>query len=196
ALPSLASALDEFPNAKAAGGMPATGRDRDAWRLRMVQFGRLAGNLYALRGSFVRRLRERQIRMPVGLIGEDFLVSWLVATGIESRAMLAEGPQCVFNPAAQFSFRSLSLARLSDYRLYLRRKWRYVWRALQHEMLINTLNALGLDAMPRSVNELYRDGPLPSRLKWVGPETPMRLLAVLWIRCLRRRASRANHAPT
>lgn len=81
-LPLLASALDQVPSAEAAGAMPATGRDRDAWRRRMVENGMLAGNCYALRGSFVKALREREVRMPVGLIGEDFFVSWLVASDL------------------------------------------------------------------------------------------------------------------
>src|SRR5262249_54637449 len=36
ALGLLASALATTPTAQAAGGMPATGRDRDGWRARMV----------------------------------------------------------------------------------------------------------------------------------------------------------------
>lgn len=189
ALNLLASALDEVPSANAAGGMPATGRDRDAWRQRMVANGMLAGNLYALRGSFVRHLRERQVRMPVGLIGEDFLVSWLVASEPGPRDGQDEGAQCVFHPDARFSFRSLSPWRLRDYRTYLRRKWRYTCRALQHQMLVLHLIRNGLGAMPGDVEELYREAPLPSRLRWAGLDTPMRLLAVLRIRSVRRRAT-------
>ena len=185
ALSLLASALNEFPSAKAAGAMPATGRDRDAWRQRMVTYGMLAGYLYALRGSFVQRLRERSVRMPVGLIGEDFLVSWLVASEIGSNQDLAGGAHCVFHTGAQFSFRSLSVWRWRDYRTYLRRKWRYACRALQHQMLMLHLAQNGLRAMPQNVKELYRKAPLPSRLSWVGRDTPLRFLAVLWIRTFR-----------
>ena len=103
--------------------MPATGRDRDAWRQRMVENGTLAGNLYALRGRFVETVREREIRMPVGLIGEDFFVSWLVATDAGNLADPGSAPRCVFHPGALFSFRSLTPWRPRDYRIYLRRKW-------------------------------------------------------------------------
>lgn len=182
ALPLLVSALSEVPSAKAAGAMPATGRDRDAWRQRMVANGNLAGNLYALRGSFVDALRQRQIRLPIGLFGEDRFVSWLVATELGRRGGPDEGPQCVFHAGAAFSFRSLSPMRPRDYRIYLRRKWRYTRRDLQHEMLMPVLIKHGLQAMPHHVEDLYRSGPLPSRLRWVGLDTPLRLLAVLWIR--------------
>ena len=48
----------------------------------------------------------------------------------------------------------------------------------------------GLEAMPAHVSELYVEAALPSRLTWVGLDTPYRLLAVLWIRSYRRRARR------
>jgi glycosyltransferase involved in cell wall biosynthesis len=188
ALVLLASALSEHPSAQAAGGMPATGRDRDRWRTRMVEHGTLAGNLYALRGSFVECLRQRHVRMPVGLIGEDLFVSWLVAEQLGRTTSLAEGPLCIFSSGAEFSFRSLSPLRLGDYRIYLRRKWRYTHRALQLEMLMHVLRGSGLAAMPGHVNELYLNAPLPSRLRWVGMDTPLRLLAVLGIRSFRRRS--------
>ena len=191
ALSLLASALSEVPTAMAAGGMPATGRDRAGWRRRMVESGTLAGNLYALRGDFVQWLRRRQIRMPVGLIGEDILLSRLVAAPLEQLPAVDEGPRCIFCSNAEFSFRSLSALRPRDYRIYLRRKWRYTYRALQLEMLMQLLSAGGIAAMPRHVNELYESAPLPSRMRWVGLDTPLRLLAVLEIRSFRRRSLNA-----
>lgn len=192
ALPRLADALREVPTAMAAGGLPATGRDRDAWRERMVRHGSLAGNLYALRGAFVRQVRDRRLRIPVGLFGEDRFVSWLVGTRLGNPPASDDETQCVFHGTAEFSFRSLSPLRPGDYRIYLRRKWRYARRALQHEMLMPLLLRTGLEAMPAHVHELYVGAGLPSRLKWVGADTPYRLLAVLWIRSFRRRARRAG----
>jgi glycosyltransferase involved in cell wall biosynthesis len=189
ALPLLDAALSEVPSAKAAGGMPATGRERDSWRARMVRNGTLAGNLYALRAGFVDCVRQQQIRVPVGLVFEDSLVSWLVATQFGQAAALDENPQCIFCLTAEFSFRSLSLTRPGDYPLYLRRKWRYTHGGLQLEMLMNVLRVKGLAAMPGHVNELYVNAPTPSRLRWVGRDTPLRVLAVLWIRSYRKRHS-------
>jgi hypothetical protein len=84
----------------------------------------------------------------------------------------------------------LSPARPGDYRAYLRRKWRYTWRALQHQMLTTLLRDRGLVAMPRDVDELYRVAPLPSRLVWIGWETPLRLWAVVSIRARRQQGAR------
>ena len=77
--------------------------------------------------------------------------------------------------------------RPADYPLYLRRKWRYARGGLQLEMLVNVLRVQGLPAMPAHVHDLYVNAPLPSRLRWVGLDTPLRLLAVLWIRSFRKR---------
>jgi hypothetical protein len=54
-------------------------------------------------------------------------------------------------------------------------------------MLVNVLRARGIAAMPSDVRELYATGPFPSRLRWVGLDTPLRLLAVVWIRSFRNR---------
>lgn len=187
-LPSLASALDEVRSADAAGAMPACGRDRVGWSNRMVRFGMLAGNCYALRGSFVRLVQERKVRMPVGLIGEDFFVSWLVANDAwRDPHPNGQASRIIFHKEAEFSFRSLSRWRPSDYRTYLRRKWRYTLRGLQHQMLLRLLSEEGIDAMPADVQELYRRATPPSRLRWIGRETPLRTMAVQWIRYLRNR---------
>lgn len=188
-MPLLVTSLDEAPDAEAAGGMPGSGRDMDAWRQRMAMHGMLAGNFYALRDRFVKELRRLDVRMPIGLIGEDFLVSWLVANSDWRDGDPARPTRSVFNSSAEFTFRSLSPLRLADYPTYLHRKWRYIVRGLQHEMLIMLLMHEGFASMPTTVEELYARAPLPSRLRWVGiVQTPLRLLAVLKIRSVREAA--------
>ena len=182
ALPRLASAFAAAPTAKAVGGMPATGRDRDAWRDRMTRHGSIAGNLYALRGSFVRDVRNRALRMPVGLIGEDRFLSWLVENQLGDGPSADSAPQVVFHVEAEFAFDSLSPLHLSDYRTYLRRKWRYGLRGAQIEMLIPLLRRGGMSALPAHVDQLYRTGPIPSRFRWTGRDSVWRTLAVQWIR--------------
>lgn len=187
ALRLLATALDQEPLAEAAGAMPATGRNRKAWRRRMPLNGMLAGNCYALRNSFVQQVRERKLRMPVGLIGEDFFVSWLVANTVwRGESADDRRVRAVFHEDAEFSFRSLSPWSLSDCRTYMRRKWRYTLRGIQHQMLVLLLTRQGMEAMPSDVEELYDRGPLPSRLVWCGLDTPLRLFAVQRIRARRR----------
>jgi hypothetical protein len=190
AIPALAAALDEVPSANAAGGMPTTGRDREGWRTRMVAGGTLAGGLYALRGSFVDRIRQRHIRLPIGLIGEDWLVSFLAGSNLGADQASEQVPFIVFCTEAGFSFNSLDPFVPRDYATYFRRLWRYAVREVQFEMLMNLLRHEPLQAMPGDLGELYRRCLPPSRLKWVRRRTILRLLAVQYVRGVRARAMR------
>jgi glycosyltransferase involved in cell wall biosynthesis len=185
ALVALRRALAQMPTANAAGGVPISGRDRDGWRARMVGGATLAGGLYALRGTFVACLRAQAIRIPVGLIGEDWLVSLLARSNLQATPSLDTTPRIVFASDAGFSFRSLSRFHPWDQRLYARRLWRYALRGAQFEMLVPLLGRETLSRMPRDVRELYRRGGMPSRLKWVGRTSLLRTLAVQWIRAQR-----------
>lgn len=186
ALSGLAAALAEQPLANAAGGLPGSGRDRQAWTQRMLAKGTLAGGLYALRGSFVERLRQRGIRIPRGVIGEDWLLSLLVRSDLRPLAACGPGAHRVaFAREPGFVFRSLDPWRPGDYPVYLRRLWRYALRDVQFEMLLGGLFHEPPEALPPDVETLYRQVLPPSRLKWAGKATLLRFLAVQRIRQLR-----------
>ena len=169
ALRALAERLDQVPLAHAVGALPTTGRDRAGWSQRMLEQGTLAGGLYALRGDFVARLRQRGICLPQGLIGEDWLVSLWAARDLQPIAMAVDSTEyVVFAPGAGFSFRSLSPWRPEDYRTYMRRLWRYAQRGVQYEMVWKWLWLRPPESLPPDVPALYAQAPAPSRLQWVG----------------------------
>lgn len=185
-LRALAAAFDQAPTANAVGALPSSGRDRDAWCRRMVANGTLAGGLYALRGDFVERIRQRDIRIPRGFIGEDWLVSLLAKSDLNPVvAVTPSAPRVVFANQAGFSFRSLSPWRPGDYRIYLRRLWRYALRGVQFEMAVGWLWHQPPESLPHGVEQLYQLALPPSRLKWVGWTSLLRFLAVQRIRNLR-----------
>lgn len=188
ALVALAAAFAQHPNANAVGALPTTGRDKDAWCQRMQRDGTLAGCLYALRGDFVYRVRQRGIRLPCGLIGEDWLVSELAGNDLQGLSTLPDRLRhVVFAPDAGFAFRSLAPLSWADQKIYLRRLWRYALRSVQFEMLLGLLQNQSPEALPRDIEEVYRYGPLPSRLKWVGRHSLWRTLAVRHVRTIRYR---------
>ncbi|SDP37980.1 Glycosyltransferase involved in cell wall bisynthesis [Rhodoferax sp. OV413] len=190
ALPALAAALAEVPSANAAGALPSTGRDREAWSARMLSNGTLAGGLYALPGQFVERIRQRAIRLPQGLIGEDWLVSVLAKSDLQPLAIdPAAGQRVVFARQAGFAFRSLSPWRPADYRVYLRRLWRYALRGVQFEIVLGWLWHYPPEALPPEIEQLYMRARPPSRLKWVGWTSPLRLWAVQRVRGVRAKAA-------
>lgn len=187
-LHALAAAFEEVPTANAAGALPSSGRDRDAWCRRMVANGTLAGGLYALRGDFVERIRKRNIRIPLGFIGDDWLVSlWAKSDLNPLVAATPLAPRVVFANQAGFSFRSLSPWRPGDYRIYGRRLWRYALRGVQFEMVLGWLWHQLPESLPHDVEQLYQLALPPSRLKWVGWSSVLRFLAVQNIRNLRER---------
>lgn len=191
----LASTLKKNPDSRAVGGLPASGRDREGWSLRMMKFGRLAGCLYALRGSYVDMLRSNGIRLPTGLIGEDLFLSCLVKEQFDNYALMFPSPYLIFAPAARFWFRSLSRLRLADWITYARRLTRYQIRDFQLALLLNYLTHRNVSDIPSNVHELYRQvDQLPS-YQWRGRMTPFHVLAIRNIRkCARgKMASDCKH---
>ena len=192
ALQALAERLDQMPMAHAVGALPTTGRDRVGWSQRMRDHGTLAGGLYALRGDFVARLRQRGIRLPQGLIGEDWLVSLWAARDLQPVAMAVDSSEhVVFALAAGFSFQSLSPWRAQDYTTYARRLWRYAQRGVQYEMVWKWLWLRPPESLPPEVRTLYAQAPAPSRLRWVGSVAGslLRCVAVQRVRHVQARQS-------
>lgn len=161
------------------GAIPSTGRDRVGIAQRLERHGRVAGNLYALSGGFIIDLRARSIRLPMGWIGDDFLVAWIAKNDWRGAGRDRPSPRIRIVPAARFRFRSLSPLRPSHYVTYLRRIVRYEIRSRQFNCLSVRDPALGL---PADVGELYARTPAALNFRWVGLYTPMTILAVLLIR--------------
>jgi hypothetical protein len=89
---AFALAFEASKNALGAAGLPTSGRSRRQWTARLFNDRCLSGNLYALSGKALDLMRAREIRMPIGLIGEDGLLSYLLRTdlkgGSEDAALL------------------------------------------------------------------------------------------------------------
>src|SRR6185503_10801147 len=67
----MAGALKENARAHAAAAVPASGRNAARDRKEQLEDRGLVANLYALRGQFVQRLHEMEVRIPLGLEGDD-----------------------------------------------------------------------------------------------------------------------------
>jgi len=156
ALLPLAQALAAAPQANAAAALPVSGRAMEQTRRRMVSNRDLAGNLYALSGDFVRRLRAQQIAMPRGFIGEDSLVGAFAKYDLDP-ARGWDDSRIVSCEASGFAFESLSALKPADWRLYWNRRIRYSMRKFQMQALRRQVERQGFHAMPVDVRELYRD---------------------------------------
>ena len=70
----------------AAAGMPRNGRNAARYRRSLRDQGGLFGDLYALRGTFVDRMRVGGVRLPEDLVGDDGLLASLARADLGSEA--------------------------------------------------------------------------------------------------------------
>lgn len=181
ALAELYATLQARPEANAAAALPFTGRSLRRGRREMMEGGELAGNLYALRGDFVSRVRRGKVRLPVGFIGEDSLVGALANWDLDPNGRW-DARRIVPAPDAGFRFRSLSWLRPDHWRLYWRRRIRYSLRRYQIRMLRPVLKREGIEGMPSHVSDLYRQPADSPPLRWSGANIVFDWLALRWIR--------------
>jgi glycosyltransferase involved in cell wall biosynthesis len=81
---ALVQALRINPAANAAAGLPGNGRKAAAYRAETIASHGMFGDLYALSGDFVRRLRASGVRLPIDLIGDDSLIGALAKTNLSN----------------------------------------------------------------------------------------------------------------
>ena len=185
-LAALKVALELDPAASAAAAVPGSGRNRANLIADMKSEGGLAGNLYALRGTLVDRIKKADIRLPIGFIGEDGLVGALVAWDLDSLGNEWSKERIAICENARFYFDSLSIASLKDWRLYYRRRANYSLRHIQNRLLREILISSGVRAMPECVEELY-SGLDNVLLPWRGIDTFFDRVAMRRLRKRRRR---------
>lgn len=154
AIAAIVRRLAEVPRAHACAGVPGSGRSAEDLRRRIAEWGEMYGNLYALRGCFVSELRRRQVRLPIGLFGEDGIIAMLVKCDLDPRQPL-DRSRITWAAEAIYEFDPLSPWQLRDWRIYRNRKRRYAVRLRQSEMLWSLLQDQGLGAMPQHVVDLY-----------------------------------------
>lgn len=171
----------EAPHANGCAGLPLSGRSRDAFRAKLIRHHEMAGNLYAVRAGCLAEFRRQGVRLPVGIFGEDGLVTTLIKHDLNMRRPLDQG-RVTAAEGAGFAYPPLSPWRLRDWRIYQRRRMRYAVRRQQALMLYALLREQGTEAMPEHVVDLYRQRGRALRLAWNGLDTPFDWTAIRRIR--------------
>jgi glycosyltransferase involved in cell wall biosynthesis len=160
---ALTGALRADPAANAAAGAPANGRRAESYRQALARDRGLFGDLYALSGRFVARMREVELRLPEDLIGDDGLLGALAKTDLGTEeswrderviACLEAGFLC--EPARLSSPRSL----VRQYR----RMVNYSIRHFQNRMITAIMRGAGPAGLPPRLAMLY-----PEWLPRLGP---------------------------
>ena len=107
---AMSQALERNPAANAASAVPASGRYVTRDRQQLLAERGLVANLYALRGSFVERLRQLSVRMPLQLEGDDGLIGALVKWDLDPRNNEYDDGRIVPCADAAFEFEPMSLS--------------------------------------------------------------------------------------
>jgi len=166
-LARLAEGLQTNPHAHAASAPPASGRSLEKDRRDLLENRALVANLYALRGSFVQALRDRRVRLPLGLEGDDGLLGALIKWDLNPAGRAFDDRRIEPCPQAGFVFDSMSVWHPAEWRGYWRRAVRYGRRRYEFRLLAPRLKKLGLEGLPAHISEVYPDsGAL--QLMWDG----------------------------
>ncbi len=155
ALSELAQALEYNADALAAAAVPFSGRSMYHDRKMIRDNHGLVANLYALTGKFVAHLQTKEVRLPVGLEGDDDLIGALVKWDLDP---LQEWVDSRIVPCLKsgFTFESMSWMRAAHWKSYWRRKIRYARRRYEVQLLRSRLKTEGIKGLPANVSELYR----------------------------------------
>lgn len=151
---ALASILESNPHANAASALPLNGRKALSYQDAMRQEHGLFGDLYALRGSFLTRMKAAGIRLPDDLVGDDGLLAAMAKTDLQSEAnwddkrlLVCEGAGFLCEPVQMFD--------ISSWRLQYRRMINYSVRYYQNRLISNIMRSTGPASLPKQLVELY-----------------------------------------
>ena len=153
-----------------------SGRNAERGRRTILREHQLVGNLYALRGDFLLRLREQRLRLPLNMEGDDGLLGALIKWNLDPRTQPFENTRIAPCAAAGFEFDSVSLTRpvtgkcMAACRAYGRSRYEF-------RLLAPRLKAHGLRAIPNDIRELY-GGADTLTLEWNGVYT-----VTNWMHC-------------
>ena len=115
----------------------------------------LFGDLYALRGDFLARMKAKAIRLPDDLIGDDGLLAAMAKTDLanednwdDARIAVCQGAGFLCEPVQLFAPQS--------WRLQYRRMINYSMRHFQNRMISKIMRSVGPVGLPRQMSQLYK----------------------------------------
>lgn len=185
AFKAMAKGLDDTPYANAAAAVPLSGRNAERDCAAMIKERALVANLYALRGTFVQRLQELRVCIPLKLEGDDGLVGAFVKWDLKPTGNGTDGERIVVCPDAGFRFEPFTPMRLSDWKVYWKRAVRYGRRNYEFRLLGPWVESRGIGALPVDITELYPQADRLS-LRWQGLYTITNWVALRSMRSIGR----------
>lgn len=153
-LDALGRALVTQRSVNAVAGLPLNGRSHVQYQAMIREEGGLFGDLYALRGSFLQRIRDSELRLPVDLVGDDGLVAAWAATDL--------GPDAYWDRARQgyaedagFFCEPVALTSPRGWRMQYKRWISYATRHYQNCIISQIMGDAGPTGLPERLSDLY-----------------------------------------
>lgn len=170
-LDALAVALAAGSHANACAGLPRNGRQVARYRVEMIRSHGLFGDLYALTGDFVRRMRASGIRLPEDLIGDDSLVGALAKTDLQHESHWDDS-RIIAAPEAGFCCEQITLTKPSTWTMQYKRMINYSVRHFQNRIVSHIMRSTGPAGLPHLLSSLYGE--------WLPQFRPRRSPGVWW----------------
>lgn len=153
-LSAMRAALADSLDALAVSGLPYGGRTAETWRARVLREHGLPGNFYALRDSTLRAMRDEQWCLPVGYMGDDTFLQWILKRRLNP---MSKVDKTAIQPVAGagFDYASIPAKSMSGLRALYRRQRAYAMRDIQTKLLTDHVSAKEGNRPPRDISELY-----------------------------------------
>jgi glycosyltransferase involved in cell wall biosynthesis len=180
-LNQLADSFSRSEKINASAGVPLNGRNAERDRAQMLSEGGLYGDLYALAGHFVERIKQNDIRLPAGKIGDDSLIGALAATDLGPLSQWDRDRKYVCSEAG-FYCEPINPFKISHLKQQFHRLVRYSLRHFEIKMMQRVLRESDATGLPREVRELHQKYFDVCKLSWRGYLTFFDWLAIRKIR--------------
>ena len=176
---ALVRVVAERPGLNAAAGMPLNGRMAARYRRMLREDGGLFGDLYALSGGFVARVRARGLRLPEDLIGDDGLVAAWAHTDLQSDDSW-DRSRVIGCEDAGFLCEPVRLLKPASWRMQYRRMINYSVRFFQNRIISDIMRREGPEGLPARLADLYpewigRFSPRPGPTGWFDRQALQRM---------------------
>jgi hypothetical protein len=144
------------PNAYIYAAIPITQGNTTEQTIKNTLAGTaLSGNLFALSEVFIKTVREKSFKLPVGLIGDDSLLAWVSSHNFKLSNGVIPG-FLIGIENAQFEYHRLTPTSWSNIKLYFRRLQRYSLRHIQQNCIRSFLDENNnFELLPDNIESLY-----------------------------------------
>jgi glycosyltransferase involved in cell wall biosynthesis len=150
--------LNSNPQANGLAGTPLSGRNKKRLASYIHDYGWIYGNFYAVKGSRIHALAEKNLRLPIGLAGEDGYVGNFIRLDF-ANFEYHDASSVISDARIGYHFKPLSPFQPMDFKKYINRQANYRIRQKQFERL----EKIHITALPE--NTEYIDAMILEELK-------------------------------